>query len=74
MSGGEDKARMAAEYNYADFTGEDSQGDFVAFMGSPHVGDKMPDGMLTRLDDGESVALSSLWQTSHLVVEFGSYG
>ena len=74
MSGGEDKARMAVEYNYADFTGDESQGDFAGFMGSPHVGEKMPDGMLTRLDDGELVTLSSLWQTSHLVLEFGSYG
>lgn len=74
MSGDEDKTRMVAEYNYADFIGDESQGDFAAFMGSPHVGDKMPDGVLTRLDDGEPVALSSLWRESHLVVEFGSYG
>lgn len=78
MSGGEDttedKTRMAAEYNYADFTGDESQGDFAGYMESPHVGEKMPEGVLTRLDDGEPVALSSLWQTSHLVIEFGSYG
>lgn len=63
-----------AEYNYAVFTGDESQGDFAAFMGRPHVGEKMPDGVLTRLDGGEPVALASLWRDSHLVLEFGSYG
>jgi hypothetical protein len=54
--------------------GDAGQGDFEAFMGRPHVGEKMPDGMLMWLDDGEPVALSSLWRTSHLVLECGSYG
>lgn len=71
---GDDERRVAAEYNYADFTGDESQGDFAAFMGRPHVGEKMPDGTLTRLDDGEPVALASLWRERHVILEFGSYG
>jgi hypothetical protein len=74
MSDGENETRMVDSYNYADFTGDESQGDFAAFMGAPHVGEKMPDGTLTRLDDGAAVALSSLWREQHLIIEFGSYG
>ena len=57
------------DYNYAIFEG---QGEFDAFMGPPHVGEKAPDCALTDLD-GSPVALSDLWGTSHIVMEFGSY-
>jgi hypothetical protein len=56
-------------YNYAVFEG---QGDFDAFMGPPHVGERALDCALTDLD-GSRVALSDLWRTSHIVMEFGSY-
>ncbi len=57
------------DYNYSVFEG---QGEFDAFMGPPHVGEKAPDCALTDLD-GSRVALSDLWRTSHIVMEFGSY-
>jgi hypothetical protein len=57
------------DYNYAVFEG---QGDFDAFMGPPHVGEKALDGALTDLE-GARVALSDLWRERHLIMEFGSY-
>lgn len=60
-------------YNYARFDGSPAQGDFDAFMGQPHVGERAPDGTLTDLDGGEVVRLSDLWQGSDLLLEFGSY-
>lgn len=59
-------------YNYARFDGSPAQGDFAAFPGHLHVGERAPDATLTDLDGGE-VTLSALWQTSHLLLEFGSY-
>ncbi|HEV7129280.1 MAG TPA: hypothetical protein VGN32_17740 [Ktedonobacterales bacterium] len=59
-------------YNYAVFDGSPAQGDFAAFSGPPHVGEKAPDGTLTDLD-GAEVTLASLWRTSNLMLEFGSY-
>jgi hypothetical protein len=72
-STGEPAAKASTtDYNYAIFRGDD---DFDAFMGAPHVGERAPDAALTDLDApaGPPVALSALWQQSHLVLEFGSY-
>lgn len=63
---------MTADYNYARFDGSPAQGDFDAFPARWHVGDPAPDATLTDLD-GAAVTLSSLWQGSHLLLEFGSY-
>jgi hypothetical protein len=59
-------------YNYAVFNGGVAQGDFTAFMGAPHVGERAPDCSLTALD-GAEVTLAALWRGSHLMLEFGSY-
>lgn len=59
-------------YNYSVFDGGPAQGDFEAFCGAPHVGDRAPDAMLTTLD-GEAIPLATLWAGSHLMLEFGSY-
>lgn len=59
-------------YNYAVFDGSPAQGDFDAFMGAPHVGERAPDGTLTALD-GSTLTLASLWTGSHVMLEFGSY-
>ena len=59
-------------YNYARFDGSPAQGDFDAFPTVAHAGERAPDATLTDLDGGD-VSLASLWQTSHLMVEFGSY-
>jgi hypothetical protein len=61
---------MGDDYNYNVFRGEE---DFEGFMGRPHVGERAPDCTLTDAASGEEIALSSLWRTSHLVLEFGSY-
>ena len=63
---------MTDGYNYARFDGSPAQGDFDAFPGRLHVGEQAPDATLTDLDGGE-VTLSALWQSSHLLLEFGSY-
>ena len=60
-------------YNYVRFDGSPAQGDFDAFMGGPHVGERAPDGTLTELDGGAMVRLSDVWQGSDLLLEFGSY-
>jgi len=62
----------ADSYNYPIFYGTPDQGDFDAFVGPPHVGERAPDCALTDLD-GSEITLSSLWRTSHQVIEFGSY-
>jgi hypothetical protein len=59
-------------YNYPSFDGSPAQGDFDAFTGAPHVGERAPDATLTALD-GATVPLASLWSGSHLMLEFGSY-
>lgn len=59
-------------YNYASFDGSPAQGDFDAFTGAPHVGERAPDGTLTALDGG-TVTLASLWTGSHVMMEFGSH-
>jgi hypothetical protein len=60
---------MPNDYNYDVFRG---QGDFDAFMGRPHAGERAPDGTLIDLE-GQPAALSDLWRESHLMLEFGSY-
>ncbi len=64
-----DRQATPDRYNYAVFEG---QGEFDAFMGPPHVGERAPDCALTDLD-GNGVALSALWRERHVVMEFGSY-
>jgi hypothetical protein len=59
-------------YNYARFDGSPAQGDFDAFPSVARAGARAPDATLSDLDGG-AVTLSDLWQTSHLMLEFGSY-
>lgn len=64
------------EYNYARFdrfiaSGGDSI--FETFRDRNHAGERAPDGELTRLGDGASVRLSSLWAARPIVLEFGSF-
>ncbi|MBW3562578.1 MAG: hypothetical protein KY437_08785 [Actinobacteria bacterium] len=68
---------MTDTYNYEHFDayvrdGAD-QAEFAGFADHLHVGEAAPDAALTRLDDGEQVALSSLWSDSYAVLEFGSF-
>lgn len=66
------QAGMGDGYNYARFDGSPAEGDFDAFPARLHVGERAPDATLVELD-GAEVTLSSLWRTSHLLLEFGSY-
>jgi hypothetical protein len=64
-------------YNYERFDdyvahgGE--QAEFAAFPNHLHAGDPAPEISGILLDDGERVALSSIWRRRTVVVEFGSF-
>lgn len=58
------------DYNYATFRGQE---DFVGLARAHHVGERAPDAILTRLDDGDEVRLSDLWRDGHVILEFGSF-
>lgn len=65
------------DYNYARFDEYVTDGrearEFGAFATHLGVGVPAPDATLTRLDDGEEVALSELWRDRAAVFEFGSF-
>ncbi len=67
----------ADAYNYERFDDYVEKGaeqqEFAAFPGVLHAGDRAPDITGTLLDDGERVALSSIWRRRTVVVEFGSF-
>lgn len=67
----------ATEYNYARFdeyvTSGPEAAEFGAFRTHLGVGGSAPDASLTRLADGAPVALSDLWRSEPLVIEFGSF-
>lgn len=67
----------AEDYNYATFDGYVESGEeareFGAWPDLLHAGQPAPEIQGTRLDDGEQVALSSVWQRRTVVVEFGSF-
>jgi hypothetical protein len=67
----------ATEYNYARFDEYVTSGleaeEFGAFRTHLGVGESAPDASLTRLADGVPVALSDLWRSQPLVIEFGSF-
>ena len=67
-----DDADALTAYNYADFVG---QGDFDPdeWARLPRAGTRAPDCTLIDLDTGAPVALSTLWRSSHVVLELGSY-
>jgi len=74
---GEANRDAGAIYNYAHFdeyvaNGGDT-GDESAFWASPRAGQRAPDFTLLRLGDGADVALSDLWRSKPLVMEFGSF-
>lgn len=65
-----------SSYNYERFdayveSGEEAL-EFERFPNMLHAGERVPDGELTALG-GETVALSDLWRTQGLVLEFGSF-
>ncbi len=64
-------------YNYERFDAYVRDGrereEFAAFGDHLHTGEAAPDATLTRLEDGERIALSSLWARSCAVLEFGSF-
>lgn len=68
---------MTDGYNYEHFDGYVRDGrervEFTAFADHLHAGEAAPNATLTRLHDGERVALSSLWASSYAVLEFGSF-
>lgn len=64
-------------YNYPRFdeyvtSGREAR-EFGAFPTHLGVGVPAPDATLTRLDDGDEVALSELWRHRMAVLEFGSF-
>jgi hypothetical protein len=70
------KLRRVADYNYERFdlyveSGEDMR-EFGAFPNVLHAGERAPDGVLCTLD-GEHVRLSDLWETTGVMLEFGSF-
>jgi hypothetical protein len=69
--------RSGPSYNYNRFdeyvtTGLEAE-EFGAFSTRLGVGESAPDATLTRLADGQAVALSDLWRSGALVIEFGSF-
>jgi hypothetical protein len=63
-----------SDYNYEHFDEYIERGgddEFVAFRNVLHVGDRAPDFVTTRLDDGAEVTLSELWRRQPVVMEFG---
>lgn len=63
-------------YNYERFdehvVSGDSGGEMSRFPSHLHAGERAPDGELARLDGGR-VALSQLWASGGVVLEFGSF-
>lgn len=68
---------IAAVYNYPRFDDYVAAGsdlaDEDAFRASPWAGQRCPDFTLPRLADRAHVRLSDLWQSTPLVMEFGSF-
>lgn len=66
-----------ADYNYARFDDYVEHGgeqrEFAAFPDVLHAGGRAPEITGTLLDDGERVALSSIWRRQTVAVEFGSF-
>jgi hypothetical protein len=67
----------ADDYNYEYFdrhvaAGADDR-DEAAFRASFRAGERAGDFTVVRLDDGAPVALSELWRSRPLVMEFGSF-
>lgn len=64
-------------YNYETFDGYVASGveqrEFAAWPDLLHAGQPAPEIAGTLLDDGEQVALSSVWKRRTVVVEFGSF-
>jgi hypothetical protein len=64
-------------YNYETFDGYLASGaeqrEFAAWPDLLHAGAPAPEIAGTLLDDGEQVALSSVWKRRTVVVEFGSF-
>ena len=60
-------------YNYAHFPQDLEAETFRAFRDAIRVGTPAPDGNLTELSTGATVALSSYWDRGPLVIEFGSF-
>jgi hypothetical protein len=64
-------------YNYARFDDYVEHGaeqaEFASFPDHLHAGDPAPEITGTLLDEGERIALSSIWGRRTVVVEFGSF-
>jgi hypothetical protein len=64
-------------YNYETFDGYLASGaeerEFTAWPDLLHAGEPAPEIAGTLLDDGEQIALSSVWKRRTVVVEFGSF-
>ena len=65
----EPESAAIAEYNYAEFIGDD---DFLAFRTILPVGSAAPDVPVTVAASGEAARLSDFWRDADLVIEFGS--
>jgi len=67
----------ATEYNYAHFDAYVQAGhDEVEFGAWPdllHAGEPAPEVAGELLDDGQQLALSTVWKRRTTVVEFGSF-
>lgn len=59
-------------YNYANFPIDMDMVDFEAFPDALRAGERAPAGELVDAATGKTVALSSLWRSGPLVMEFGS--
>jgi hypothetical protein len=67
----------ASSYNYATFDGYVASGaeerEFGAWPDLLHAGEPAPEITGTLLDDGQELALSTVWGRRTVVVEFGSF-
>jgi len=77
LRGRVEEAQLVRDYNYEHFDDYVSSGaadtEFPAFRNHLHVGDRAPDFTAARLDAEESVAVSDLWRSQPVVMEFGSF-
>lgn len=66
-----------SDYNYEHFDEYVSSGaadaEFPAFRNVLHVGDRAPDFTVVRLDGEVSMAISDVWRSRPVVMEFGSF-
>ena len=62
-----------SDYNYAVFDMAKEEKPFHEFANHLHAGERAPDFPLEDHETGETINLSSLWNSGLAVIEFGSF-